>query len=87
MNSHSIRIYFARKIREQGKDSNLSFFNFVEYISSIHRYHYESKKNKNGARYFEPHWAQYSTLCHPCHIDYDYIIKIRDNERRCSFLC
>ena len=28
-----------------------------------------------GAEYFNHHWAQYSTLCHPCHIDYDYIVK------------
>ena len=28
-----------------------------------------------GSRYFEQHWAQYSTLCHPCHVDYDYIVK------------
>ena len=33
------------------------------------------RKNESGARYLEPHWAQYSTLCHPCHIDYDYIVK------------
>ena len=30
---------------------------------------------RKGSRYFEQHWAQYSTLCHPCHIDYDYIVK------------
>ena len=28
-----------------------------------------------GSEYFNRHWAQYSTLCHPCHIDYDYIVK------------
>ena len=28
-----------------------------------------------GSRYFNRHWVQYSTLCHPCHIDYDYIVK------------
>ena len=27
------------------------------------------------SKYFNRHWAQYSTLCHPCHIDYDYIVK------------
>ena len=30
---------------------------------------------RKGSRYLEQHWAQYSTLCHPCHIDYDYIVK------------
>ena len=30
---------------------------------------------RKGSRYFNRHWAQYSTLCHPCHIDYDYIVK------------
>ena len=30
---------------------------------------------RKGSRYFEQHWAQYSTLFHPCHIDYDYIVK------------
>ena len=30
---------------------------------------------RKGSRYFEQHWAQYSTLCHPCHIDYYYIVK------------
>ena len=29
-----------------------------------------------GSKYFNEHWAQYSTLCHPCHIDYDYIVKL-----------
>ena len=67
-------VAYADKIRKQGNDSNLSFFNFIEYISSTY-HHYEYKNNKNGARYLEPHWAQYSTLCHPCHIDYDYIVK------------
>ena len=28
-----------------------------------------------GSKYFDEHWAQYSTLCHRCHIDYDYIVK------------
>ena len=28
-----------------------------------------------GSEYFNHHWAQYSTSCHPCHIDYDYIVK------------
>ena len=66
---------YASEIRNQGNNSELSFSNFVEYISSAHRHHYESKKYESGARYLEPHWAQYSTLCHPCHIDYDYIVK------------
>ena len=77
---------YARKIREQGKDSNLSFFNFIQYISSIHHYHYGFKKNKNGARYFEPHWAQYSTLCHPCHIDYDYIVKFKTMKEDAAYV-
>ena len=28
-----------------------------------------------GSQYLNNHFAQYSTLCHPCHIDYDYIVK------------
>ena len=28
-----------------------------------------------GSEYFNRHWAQYSTLCHPCLIDYDSIVK------------
>ena len=28
-----------------------------------------------GSRYNEEHWAQYTTMCHPCIIDYDYIVK------------
>ena len=35
----------------------------------------EKHNLRKGSRYFEQHWAQYSTLCHPCHIDYDYIVK------------
>ena len=64
---------YAREIQNQEKNCKLSFFNFIEYISSVHR----NKINNynNGARYLEGHWAQYSTLCHPCHIDYDYIVK------------
>ena len=35
---------YVNIIREQGNNSELSFSNFVEYISSAHRHHYESKK-------------------------------------------
>ena len=70
---HSAFERYASEIRNQGNNFELSFSNFVEYISSANRHHYKSKKNESGARYLEPHWAQYSTLCHPCHIDYDYM--------------
>ena len=30
---------------------------------------------RKGSKYFDEHWAQFSTLCHPCHVNYDYIVK------------
>ena len=29
-----------------------------------------------GQEYLDGHFAQYATLCHPCHVDYDYIVKL-----------
>ena len=45
-----------------------------------------SRKIKMCARYFEPHWAQYSTLCHPCHIDYDYIVKFKTMKEDAAYV-
>ena len=79
---------YGRSIKRYG-DGELSFANFIEYLTDRYE-NYTTKignKNKNqscdlskqwlsrGCRYFEPHWAQYATLCHPCHVDYDYIVK------------
>ena len=64
---------YAGDIWKQGKNSDLSLSNYIEHISSLHRNRINS--NKKGVRYLEGHWAQYSTLCHPCHIDYDYIVR------------
>ena len=50
---------YAREIKNQGKNSNLSFSNFIEYISSMHRNKINNNINNNGARYLEGHWAQY----------------------------
>ena len=36
--------------------------------------------------YLNPHWAQYSTLCHPCHIDYDYIVKFETMRENAAYI-
>ena len=77
---------YASEIRKQGNNFKLSFSKFVEYISSAHRHHYKAKKNESGVRYLEPHWAQYSTLCHPCHIDYDYIVKFETMKKDAAYV-
>ena len=93
--------------REFGNSSNITFSDFVEYITSVYNiitsfFHRRNQRKSGvldetkihrrvkmaiskwlnedgvlskGAEYFNRHWAQYSTLCHPCHIDYDYIVK------------
>ena len=42
---------------------------------TIFQYLNKDRMLSKGAEYLNRHWAQYSTLCHPCHIDYDYIVK------------
>ena len=42
---------------------------------TIVQYLNKDRMLSKGAEYLNRHWAQYSTLCHPCHIDYDYIVK------------
>ena len=31
---------------------------------------------RKGSKYINSHFAQFSTLCHPCHIHYDHVIKL-----------
>ena len=69
---------FGPKIRKMGNrnnNSDLSFANFAEFLSSMFKNAIRKKTMVPGSRYNEHHWAQYSTLCHPCLIDYDYIVK------------
>ena len=67
--------YYSQKFLT---DSNLAPFKFGRqsntfdiFMDNLNRSLYLPR----GSMYFEPHWAQYSTLCHPCHVDYDYIVK------------
>ena len=39
-----------------------------------------------GSEYFNHHWAQYSTSCHQCHIDYDYIVKFETMREDASYV-
>ena len=92
------------KLRGKGNNSDVSFNNFVSYISFVYnkttqfynkpfrarllrktakgfQWGIKQRINKSnilpkGSKYLNEHWAQYSTLCHPCHIDYDYIGKL-----------
>ena len=62
------------------KQSSRTVRNSLFQIDRKSRKHIAQRLNgnsllKRGSRYFNEHWAQYSTLCHPCHIDYDYIVK------------
>ena len=41
---------------------------------------------RKGSKYFNEHWAQYSTLCHPCHINYDYIVKFETMREDATFV-
>ena len=91
------------KNQGKGKNTDVSFTNFISYISFVDNITVPFYDNpipthvfpnttrdfqsglkqrmvKNnllpkGSMYFDEHWAQFSTLCHPCHIDYDYIVK------------
>ena len=62
------------------KRFNITMSDSVFQIDLKSRKHIARRVNENhllvkGSKYFDEHWAQYSTLCHPCHIDYDYIVK------------
>ena len=46
----------------------------VHIAQRIDKVHYPKLLPK-GSKYFNEHWAQFSTLCHPCHISYDYVVK------------
>ena len=96
------------KSQGKGKNSNVSFSNFVSYLiieysisTSLFEENFSFDKlnpvkvdkktafqiakriDKNhdpkllpkGSKYFNEHWAQFSTLCHPCHVSYDYVVK------------
>ena len=39
-----------------------------------------------GSMYLNEHWAQYSTICHPCHIDYDYIVKFETMRKDAAYV-
>ena len=75
---------YARDVLKQRKNTDLKLFNFIEHISSLHRNRINS--NKKGVRYLEGYWGQYSTLCHPCHIDYDYIVKFETMKEDAAYV-
>ena len=77
---------FFEPIQEQEHVKNITFETFVNYIIHEHEKHHCDALSSDigtnvrrlrlkGHLYLNPHWAQYTTLCHPCHIDYDYIVK------------
>ena len=99
---------YVHEIYQYG-EKNISFSNFVDYVSDVDKFStpyfnrpflainefssfkfdrqsttfsvFRGNLDRNlylpkGSMYFEPHWAQYATLCHPCHVDYDYIVKL-----------
>ena len=63
------------------REGNITLNTFSKFITYVKTFYYEHQKNVSkgiaikGLKYLNRHWAQYATLCHPCHIDYDYIVK------------
>ena len=36
---------------------------------------FSTRRLRRGSKYYDGHWAQFSTVCHPCHVHYDYVVK------------
>ena len=87
---------FFQPIQEQEHVKNITFETFVNYIIHEHEKRHSdplftdigtnARLRLKGNLYLNPHWAQYSTLCHPCHIDYDYIVKFETMREDASFV-
>ena len=74
------------------RKENITLNNFSGFISHVKTFYDEHQKNVSegtavtGLKYLNKHWAQYSTLCHPCHIDYDYIVKFETIREDAAFV-
>ena len=87
---------FFQPIQEQEHVKNITFETFVNYIIHEHEKRHSdplftdigtnARLRLKGHLYLNPHWAQYSTLCHPCHIDYDYIVKFETMREDAAYL-
>ena len=53
---------------------------------TIFQYLNKDQVLSKGAEYFNRHWVQYSTLCHPCHIDFDYIVKFETMKEDAAYV-
>lgn len=58
--SPSVRT-FIRKQKPQRNDSDISFEEFLRYVSQL------------GNGFWQEHWKRFYDLCHPCVIDYNFI--------------
>ena len=73
----------------QLREENITLNTFSKFINHVKILYNEKQKNVSkvrGLRYMNWHWAQYSTLCHPCHIDYDYIVKFETMRKDAAYV-
>jgi len=59
--------YRRRSAIFDGAEHNVSFVEFVRFLTD---------RGLADGRKFNEHWAPVSDLCRPCHVHFDYIIKL-----------
>lgn len=62
-----VREYFAEGVDKNGK-LNLTLEQFLTLIAREYR----------SGRFVNRHWISYNEACHPCHVTYNYVIKLED---------
>jgi len=61
--------YRRRSAICDGAEHNVSFVEFVRFLTD---------RGLDDSRRFNAHWAPVSDLCQPCHVQYDYVIKLEE---------
>jgi len=78
----SVRFVGHNRYRRQpavfdGAEHNVSFVEFVRFLTD---------RGLVDSDRFNPHWAPVSDLCRPCHVRYDYVIKLEAFDTEASRL-
>lgn len=73
-----IRRYRKRpSVTSLQRGHDVTFEEFVRYLLGLKTARLET---------FEPHWRPYHQLCHPCHVDYDFIGKYETLDEEVDFV-